>query len=79
MGVQLIAVSPEPPEVIKQYLSEHNLGAYRPVSYTGSLTPTPTLLLVDSQGTIKDVRVGQQTPNAEQETLDNLQSLGAGL
>lgn len=73
--VRLVAVSAEDVDVSESYLRTHGVPVDQTVSFVGRPVPTPTLLLVDRRGSIRNVWVGQQKPEGEQQILS---AIGAG-
>jgi hypothetical protein len=64
-ALQLVAVSPEPASVSQSYLQTHSVSVDSIVSSNAQAVPTPTLLLVDQFGKIRDVWIGKQDSAGE--------------
>ncbi|HUE85886.1 MAG TPA: conjugal transfer protein TraF [Vicinamibacterales bacterium] len=68
--VQFVAVSPEPVETTKSYLSLHRLNGVAAAQATGfKIGGTPTLILVDSQGKLIRAWRGKAPQEAEGEIV----------
>jgi hypothetical protein len=57
--LKIVAVSPEPASVTEAYLAQHDVEVDQ-VSQSAEAVGTPTLVLVDSNGIVNAVWVGQQ-------------------
>jgi hypothetical protein len=80
-GVRLVAVFPQSPEEGKSYLDSLKvpIGDIRQSSLPGlGVSGTPTLILVDSKGVVKQSWVGHLPPEGETEVLRLLQTSQPG-
>ena len=68
-SVSLVAVSMEPAEVTRNYLAEHGVEVDRIVSEDVRSVPTPTLVIVDSEGVVEQSWTGLLRPDAEDEVI----------
>lgn len=68
-AAQLVAISGESLDVLRNYLDANQLRTDASISSKLHLQPTPTLLLVDNKGSIKRIWDGQQDPAGEREIL----------
>jgi hypothetical protein len=75
-GVPFVVVGVESPDVLQRYLGEHGVAVDRVISAPGTPQPTPTLILVDSQGVVRDVWLGLQSAEGEQRVLRQIGSSG---
>ena len=72
----------EAPEVVRVYLARQNLvvnGIYQLNSATLNLRATPTLLLVADTGTVRRVFAGMPDNHREQEVLEAVRAVPAGM
>ena len=59
----------EPAEVTRNYLAEHGVEVDRIVSEDVRSVPTPTLVIVDSEGVVEQSWTGSLRPDAEDEVI----------
>lgn len=70
--LRLVVASIDPVDVSKDYLRAHKVEVDSVVVTTPRGIPTPTLVLVDQSGTVRDVWVGLQPPDRERNILEKL-------
>jgi peroxiredoxin len=76
--VRLVAISPDPPEVLANYLSSHGVTVDTQVAVTPlqmqqiRIRGTPTLVLADTRGTIQEAWMGRLPPENEPAVLKAL-------
>jgi hypothetical protein len=68
-GIHLVVATGEPTEVARSYLSSHDLKIDDVVQSRLSSVPTPTVVVIDLHGKVKQAWVGQQKPAGETEML----------
>ena len=69
---RLVVVSAEPREILQRYLDEHGVEPDLIISAPENPKPTPTLVLVDGQGVVRDSWLGLQKPDGEQRLFDQV-------
>lgn len=73
-GFRFVVVGIESTEVLQRYLDEHGVTADRVISAPGNPKPTPTLVLVDNQGVVRDAWIGLQNGEGEQRVMRQIQT-----
>ena len=71
-GLRLVVASIDPVDVSKEYLQAHKVEVDSVVVTTPRGIPTPTLVLVDQSGAVRDVWVGKQPIDRERNILQTL-------
>jgi len=75
--IRVVVAMPQPETEVSRYLSDNNLGVSEGVSVNLSvlgISATPSLLIVNSQGTIEAAWVGMLTAERQNEVVDALQA-----
>jgi len=67
--IKLVAVSDEEPGILTDYLNANGLRVDVPVQFQGRSRGTPTVVLVDNAGRVRNVWIGQQPKEGEQRVM----------
>jgi hypothetical protein len=73
--VKFVVVGREPKEIVERYLNENRIQPDAVVSAPADRQPTPTLILIDRQGIVRDVWLGLQAADGEQRLLRQIAGL----
>ena len=74
-NAQIVVAAQSGDTAISRYLSEHDISPDGIVLVEPGVLPvmgTPTLLLVDDTGVVKDAWIGRLTPDREAEVIDRI-------
>jgi hypothetical protein len=73
--LKFVVVGVEPKGTLQHYLDQHELRPDTVISAPDRRHPTPTLMLVDTQGIVRDAWLGLQTHDGEQRLFDQVATL----